>query len=138
MSSAVELHVFADASESAYAAVAYWRFVGDHGDIQPIFVAGKTNCAPIKLVSVPLLQLQSAVLAPRLRASIVESHDKSPKRIVMWSDSKTGLSWIKSDHRRYKPYVAHRVNEILDGSDVNDWRWLPSAFNPADFGTRVR
>lgn len=56
----------------------------------------------------------------------------------MWSDSKTTISWIKSDHRRYKPFVAHRVNEILEGSELSDWRWLSSEMNPADFGTRIR
>ncbi|XP_017477493.1 PREDICTED: uncharacterized protein LOC108367397 [Rhagoletis zephyria] len=134
----VELHVFADASEAAYATVAYWRLVDDHGNIRLGFIAGKTKCAPIKLVSVPRLELQSAVLATRLKNSIIASHDKIPSRVTMWSDSKTVLSWLKSDHRRYKPYVAHRVNEILDGSEINEWRWVPSALNPADFGTRPR
>ncbi|XP_036330280.1 uncharacterized protein LOC118742367 [Rhagoletis pomonella] len=134
----VELHVFSDASESAYAAVAYWRLQDECSNTRTCFIAGKTKCAPIKLVSVPRLELQSAVLAARLRQNVVNSHDKVPVKVVMWSDSKTVLAWIKSDHRRYKPYVAHRVNEILENSELDEWRWLPSALNPADFGTRPR
>ncbi|XP_036320990.1 uncharacterized protein LOC118735377 [Rhagoletis pomonella] len=91
----VELHIFADASEVAYAAVAYWRTLAGAGIIKPIFIAGKTKCAPLKLTSIPRLELQAAVLATRLRQSILHCHDKIPKRVVMWSDSKTGKStWI--------------------------------------------
>ncbi|XP_036334502.1 uncharacterized protein LOC118745072 [Rhagoletis pomonella] len=134
----VEHNVFADASDAAYAAVAYWRIDGLAGATKLAFVMGKAKCAPLKLTTVPRLELQSAVLAVRLRAAILQNHDMVPIKTVMWSDSKTTLAWIKSDHRRYKPYVAHRVNEILENSEECEWRWLPSACNPADFGTRVR
>ncbi|XP_017468539.1 PREDICTED: uncharacterized protein LOC108360659 [Rhagoletis zephyria] len=134
----VELHVFADASEVAYAAVAYWRFPEGTRTPNPIFISGKAKCAPLKLTSIPRLELQAAVLATRLRKSILQCHGKIPKRVVMWSDSKTVLAWVKSDYWRYKPYVAHRVNEILEASDVNEWRWVPSALNPADWGTRPK
>lgn len=134
----VELHVFADASEIAYAAVGYWRIPEQAGKVHLAFVAGKAKCAPLKLTSVPRLELQSAVLATRLRQTILSRHNITPTRVVMWSDSRTVLSWIASDHRRYKPYVAHRVNEILESTDVTEWRWVPSTFNPADFGTRLK
>ncbi|XP_067637293.1 uncharacterized protein [Eurosta solidaginis] len=138
ISTPVELHVFADASEVAFAAVAYWRVMETSGTVKLAFITGKTKCAPLKLTSIPRLELQSAVLATRLRKFIEQSHEIEPSRVVMWSDSKTTISWIKSDHRRYKPYVAHRVNEILDGCEPAEWRWLPSGLNPADFGTRIR
>ncbi|XP_017484227.1 PREDICTED: uncharacterized protein LOC108372923 [Rhagoletis zephyria] len=133
----VELHVFADASEMAFAAVAYWR-ISNGRDVNVAMVAGKTECAPLKLTTIPRLELQAAVLASRLRKMLLSSHDTKPSRVVMWTDSKTVQAWIASDHRRYKPYVAHRVDEILDVTNQLEWRWTPGALNPADFGTRLQ
>ncbi|XP_036341135.1 uncharacterized protein LOC118750530 [Rhagoletis pomonella] len=133
----VELHVFADASEMAFAAVAYWR-ISNGRDVNVAMVAGKTKCAPLKLTTIPRLELQAAVLTSRLRKMLLSSHDTKPSRVVMWTDSKTVQAWIASDHRRYKPYVAHRVDEILDVTNQLEWRWTPGALNPADFGTRLQ
>ncbi|XP_050339682.1 uncharacterized protein LOC126766009 [Bactrocera neohumeralis] len=63
-------------------------------------------------------------------------HSVAIKKRLMWSDSKTVLSWIGSGTRRYKPFVAHRVAEILAATDANDWRWIPSEKNVADEATR--
>ncbi|XP_017487262.1 PREDICTED: uncharacterized protein LOC108375628 [Rhagoletis zephyria] len=76
MSIPVELHVFADASELAYAAVAYWRIVDTKGVVELSFIAGKTKCAPMKLTSIPRLELQSAVLA-----FLLESQSKWPEQV---------------------------------------------------------
>ncbi|XP_058817860.1 uncharacterized protein LOC131681166 [Topomyia yanbarensis] len=92
-----ELHIFVDASEQAFAAVAYFRML-DRG------------------------LLLAAVLGARLRKSIEEGHSFKIKRTYFWTDSTTVRSWIKSDLRRYRSYVPFRVNEILSLSKVDEWR----------------
>lgn len=69
----LQLHVFADASEVAFAAVAYWRITSSHG-VHLAFVAGKSRCAPVQLLTVPRLELQAAVLATRLLQEIRACH----------------------------------------------------------------
>lgn len=54
----------------------------------------------------------------------------------MWTDSKTVILWINSEARNYKPYVMHRIAEILENSEGAQWRWVPTSLNPADAGTR--
>jgi len=63
----VLLHVFCDASEIAYGAVAYFRTV-TRGCINASFVISKTRLAPIKGLTVPRLELQAAVMASRLKS----------------------------------------------------------------------
>lgn len=101
------------------------------------FIIGKTRCAPLKPLSIPRLELQAAVLASRLAKTVRECHDIHISRTVMWSDSQTVLHWIRSEKRRYKPYVAHRIAEIVDNVGSTPWQWIPTKLNVADDATRV-
>lgn len=133
----VELHMFADASEQAYAAVGYWR-IGCGDQLELSFVMGKTKCAPVKTLSIPHLELQAAVMAVRMLQMIRECHAVEIKRIVLWTDSRTVTQWLRSTTRRYKPYVAHRVAEVLEHTESSWWRWLPTDQNAADDATCVK
>ncbi|XP_055633596.1 uncharacterized protein LOC129773944 [Toxorhynchites rutilus septentrionalis] len=131
----LELHVFVDASEAAYACVAYFRMV-DHGQVRCSLVAAKTKVAPLKPMSVPRLELQAAVIGARLMKSIQQSHTLPIYRRVIWSDSRTVLSWVRSDQRKYRQFVAFRVSEILDETSLDEWRWVPTRLNVADEATK--
>ncbi|XP_075167990.1 uncharacterized protein LOC142241581 [Haematobia irritans] len=135
MPSEITLHIFVDASEYAFAAVAYWRYKLN-GETHLSFITSKTKCAPLKTVSIPRLELQAAVLGTRLLQIILSGHRFSPKSFTLWSDSKTVIKWIGSQHRRYKPYVAHRVSEILSSTDITHWKWVSTEENVADEATR--
>jgi len=66
-----ELYVFADASENAYAAAVYLRGLGPSGEWQSSLVA-KTKVVPLKLKSIPRLELCGALLAARLLQSVAD------------------------------------------------------------------
>ncbi|XP_065195355.1 uncharacterized protein LOC135826682 [Sycon ciliatum] len=134
----VQLHVFGDASESAFAAAAYLRVTFADGSAQVAFVLGKTRVAPLKPLSIPRLELQAAVMASRMTKTIKSEHDISIDSVTLWTDSVTALRWIQADARRFKPFVAHRVGEITEVTDVSQWRWVPTDENPADAATRPR
>ncbi|XP_055621992.1 uncharacterized protein LOC129765605 [Toxorhynchites rutilus septentrionalis] len=131
----MELHVFVDASEEAYSSAAYFRIV-ERGEVRCVLVSSKTKVAPVKSISVPRLELQAAIIGVRLAKMITDSHTLEIKRRTFWTDSSTVLSWICSDHRRYKQYVAVRVGEILSESTMAEWRWVPSQMNVADEATK--
>ncbi|XP_055604887.1 uncharacterized protein LOC129753110 [Uranotaenia lowii] len=132
----LELHIFVDASEDAYAAVGFFRIPASSGVFSCSLVMAKTKVAPLKHCSIPRLELQGAVLGTRVRKFIVEGHSVDIQRVVFWTDSSTVLAWIRSDHRRYTQFVACRVGEILSSTNVSEWRWVPSKLNIADQATK--
>jgi hypothetical protein len=131
----IQLHVLADASELAFAAVAYLR-VANEESVEVSFVTSKTRIAPQKPLSVPRLELQAALLASRLATTLRHELSAPINNTTLWSDSQTVLGWLRSTHRRYSSFVSHRVGEILDNTKLDDWRWVPSKANVADDGTK--
>ncbi|XP_065356286.1 uncharacterized protein LOC135950683 [Calliphora vicina] len=132
----IQLHIFVDSSEEAFAAVAYWRFVAMDGTIEVSFICSKTKCAPLKKISIPRLELQAAVLGTRIKQNVINEHKIVPETTVLWSDSTTVLKWISSSHRNYKSYVAHRIAEILASTNIDNWKWVATRDNVADDATR--
>ncbi|XP_058816181.1 uncharacterized protein LOC131679468 [Topomyia yanbarensis] len=133
--SGIQLHMFVDASELAYACVAYLRIAQD-GTVRCVLVAAKAKVAPLKPLSIPRLELQAALIGCRLMETVCMSLDLPIKKRFMWTDSRTSLSWIRSDSRRYHPFVGFRVGEILNVSVVDEWRYVPSKLNVADDATK--
>lgn len=91
----IQLHMFGDASEKGYSAVAYIR-QDSRNKIEVSFVSGKAKVAPLKHMTVPRLELQAALLASRLAASILVDLSLKIHHVFYWIDSMVVLSWIKS------------------------------------------
>lgn len=131
----VQLHTFADASENGYAAVAYLR-ISDGNNVSVSLVGSKTRVAPLRITSIPRLELMAAVIASRFANQILNSMTITINKKIFWTDSKTVISWLKSDQRKYHQFVAFRVSEILDSTELNEWRWISSKLNVADEATK--
>ena len=131
----VQLHIFVDASQAAYAAVAYLR-LQTHSDTRCVLVGSKTRVAPQKMLSIPRLELQAAVLGIRLAKNMCDQHSIAITERFFWSDSRTVLCWLNSDHRRYRQFVAFRIGEILEDSSLKEWHWISTKMNVADEATK--
>ncbi|XP_070066932.1 uncharacterized protein [Drosophila virilis] len=81
------------------------------GQVHCSLVASKTRVAPLKPVSIPRMELMAAVLGLRLAKCFQKEMS-------------------------FQQFVALRIGEILEESDVDSWRWVPSAKNVADDGTK--
>ena len=133
-----ELHVFGDASAEAFAAVAYLRQPATEGDkrSQPAFIIGKARVAPMKLQSIPKLELQAALLASRLKRFVEDSVTIPFDKVGLWTDSTTVCQWIRSSASKHPIFVANRLSEILELTAVDQWKFVPGSINPADCSTR--
>ena len=118
-----ELHHFADASEIAYGAVSYVRFVDEERNaVHCSFLVGKSRLA----------HLSAAVVAVKLDRTLREQLEIKIDRSVFWSDSTAVLQYIKNEDKRFRKFVANRLAVILDGSKPSQWNFVESARNPAD------
>ncbi|XP_055543453.1 uncharacterized protein LOC129729000 [Wyeomyia smithii] len=127
----LQLHVFADASETAYECVAYFRAIMQ-GKVRCALVMNQSKVAPVKQISIPRLELVAAVLGAQLSQAVLENHNIVFGKIVYWIDPSEVLSWVRSDQQRYRRFVGFRIGEILTLTRLTYWRWIPTRFNAAD------
>ncbi|XP_043199019.1 uncharacterized protein LOC122368823, partial [Amphibalanus amphitrite] len=132
----VELHLFADASERAFAAAGYVRFTDAAGHHHSALIMSRSRLAPLKQLSIVRLELQAAVLAVRLAGIIRKEMSYAFSRTVFWTDSQVVLQFISNESRTFRTFVANRVAEIRESCEPSDWKHVPGKQNPADIASR--
>lgn len=124
----LSLHVFVDASVSAYGAVTYIS-----NGKQSSLVIAKSRVAPVKKLTMPRLELMSAVLGSRLTKHVEEAIEVS--QTYFWTDSQIVLHWLES-RKPIARFIQNRVKEIRQVTGDRKWRYCPTRENPADLVTR--
>ncbi|OXA48910.1 uncharacterized protein LOC110854898 [Folsomia candida] len=130
----IQLHVFCDASQTAYAAVIFLR-VSSEDDVKIHLLQAKSRVAPLKKTTIPRLELLGCTIAARLKNSVATSLNMRNVPTTFWSDSTTALSWIQRNNE-WGTFVGNRVREILKMSDAKQWKHVPGKLNPADLPSR--
>ena len=128
---------FCDASLKAYAGVVYLLLETRTG-FSVKFVAAKTRVSPLQKLTVPRLELLSALLLARLLTSIAQSLScelqlSSPQ---CFTDSTVALYWIKGTDKTWKSFVQNRVIEIRKLIPPDFWMHCSGKTNPADIPSR--
>ena len=131
-----ELHIFCDASEMAFGAVAYLRLVGSDGALSTAFVMSRSRLSPLKQLTIVRLELQGAVLGVRLADFVRKELDYPLSKVRYWTDSKVVLQFLNNESRRFHTFVANRVSEIQEMTRKEEWRYVPSDCNLADICSR--
>ena len=128
---------YCDASKSAYAATVYLQ-LKTVSCVLTEFVCSKTRVAPLKELTIPRLELLSALLLARL-ISTLQMALKPEVRLeepVCNTDSQVALHWISGEAREWKQFVQNRVIEIRKLVPHSRWRHCPGTQNPADIPSR--
>ncbi|GFW55680.1 uncharacterized protein TNCV_120641 [Trichonephila clavipes] len=108
----VQVHGFCDSSEKAYCAVIYIRSKDATQTVVSRLLTSKTRVSPVKPQSLPRLELCSALLLANLLQATLPTLTLPISETFAWSDSKITLAWLKSDPRRWQPFVANRVHKF--------------------------
>ena len=135
MYNCADLHVFAEASNKAYGAVAY---AVDSITNRSNLLISKARVAPCKegRLTIPKLDLTASLIGARLIRYLSNIHHF--KTIYLWSDSKVVISWITGDRELKDVYVANRVAEVktIITRHSIQVKYVPTKDNPADYLSR--
>ncbi|XP_046422348.1 uncharacterized protein LOC124180644 [Neodiprion fabricii] len=131
----IEIHGFADASQSALGAVIYARTYINTHEVRVSLVCAKTKVAPLKKVTIPRLELCAANLLVRLMCHVENTLNFENTPVYLWTDSTVALAWIKSHPSRWKKFVRNRVTEIQEFARAR-WYHISGFENPADLASR--
>lgn len=132
----VELHHYSDASTVGYGQVSYLRFEDTDGNFHSTLVMAKGRITPIRLVTVPRLELCAAVLSVKVARFLESELDYESMRHFFWTDSQIVLAYLRNVSKRFHVFVANRVQQILQFSKADQWGFVPSKDNPADHASR--
>ena len=130
--------MFRDSSQEVFSAVAFLRAqvtTSSGPQTELAFVLGKARVAPMKVMTVPKLELKAALLAARLKQDICRALTVHISKVFMRTDSTTVLQWLNSTSKQ-PIFVANSVCEILEHNSVDERNHIASSDNPADTGTR--
>ena len=127
-----QLHVFTDASQEAYGAVAYLRHEYQSGNTTVRFVMSRAKVTPLQSISVPRLELMAAIVGLQIAETVGQTIGLPKEKWTFWSDSLDVLHWVRGHSRQFKPFVSNRVAEIQMKTDPTQWRYTPTKENPAD------
>ena len=132
----VQLNTFADASRLGYGAVSYLCLVDVNNQLTVSFLVGESRVTPTKQVTIPRLELTAAVLAVKLSHQVEEELEISVDRIVFWTDSTVVLQYLNNESTRFQTFLAYRLAIIHDLSKPSQWKYVETAYNPADSASR--
>ena len=128
---------FCDASRTAYAAVIY-LLMKTQTRMYTQFLVAKTRVAPVRMLTIPRLELLSALLLSRLIITVSSALESTLPDLDMkcYTDSTVALYWTKGETKEWKPFVENCVNEICKRTPPDLWNHCSGTTNPADLPSR--
>ena len=131
-----QLIVCNDGSELAMCATAHIRWECEDGTVWCQLWCAKARVAPLKKLTIPKIELQSAVLGSRLAKPVIDNSIWEFSKVHRIVDLECTLATFKKDSVALPEFEQNRVQECLDSSSFDDWKHARSKNNIADLGTR--
>ena len=132
----ISLHHFSDASELGFGQCSYIRMVDEKDRVHYSLLLGKSRVVPKKFISILRLELNAPVLSVKMACLLKKELNLGEVEEWFWTDSKVVLGYIKNDVRRFKTFVANRIQQIRENTEVQQQQYVPTRENPADDASR--
>ena len=130
------LHHFSDASDIGYGYTSYLRMVNEDGKVHCCLLIGKSRVTPLKVVSVPRLELTAAVLSVKIYQQLKQElnieEGISEVEEFFGTDSQVALNYVSNELEKFKISVANLVQMIRNNANLSQWNYVRSADNPGD------
>uniref|UniRef100_A0A8D9DY12 Integrase catalytic domain-containing protein n=1 Tax=Cacopsylla melanoneura TaxID=428564 RepID=A0A8D9DY12_9HEMI len=125
---------FADASQLGYACQIYGRVTFPDGNVVVNLICAKSRVAPLKVESIPRLELCGVLLLANLMKLILASFSLRYKidSYFCFTDSTVVLCWVHGSPHLWNVFVANRVSKIQQDLDCNNIYHINGTENPAD------
>ena len=116
----------------------YLRVTYKNGQVSTQIIAAKTRVSPVKVLTIPRLELMSSLLLARLLHSVYSALTRRfpISKVLCLTDSAITLAWIQNEKKQYKQFVQNRVREVRELTKTDMWYHLPRKENIADLPSR--
>ena len=132
------LVIFSDGSEVAYGAGAYARWNTTDNSYESRLIISKNRLSPVKKMSIDRVELCGAVLNKRLKTFIEKESRYKFTKFYHIVDSQIVYGMVQKESYGFNTFAATRIGEIQQGTNKDDWYWVESKNNIADWITRGR
>lgn len=78
------------------------------------------------------MELTAVVLAVRMNGVLKAELQLNLENSVFWTDSTSTLKYIQNKNKKFKTFVANRVNTNREMTNIKQWRHINTKQNPAD------
>ena len=137
------LVIFTDGAALAFGAVAYIRWRLASGQFWTRIIMAKGKIAPKKILSIPRMELNGALLGNRLTDFLCKETNFKFEKVYHLVDSSTVLGYVNKECGVFHPYEGIRIAEVQSSNTFVDgklegWAWVSGDLNPADWCTKPR
>jgi len=122
--------------QTAFGCCFYLRCIDSLGNISIKLLLSRARIALLKTRTLPRLELCAAHTLALTLNQIKTSFSLQITKSFLWTDSQITLHWIKSESSTLTTFIGNRVAEIQEYTNSQDWRFVPTASNPADLTSR--
>ena len=91
---------------------------------------------PLRVVTIPRLELQVPMVSVKVSNLLHQELEYVDVSEYFWTHSNVVLGYIGNDAKRFHVYVANRIQMIKEATEPNQWHYVATEKNPADYASR--
>ena len=108
----------------------------ESGKVHCSLVIGKARVAPLKYITTPRMEFVAATLSVKIYVMLQKEFQLPITKEICWTDSEAVLGYIRNQSRKFKVFVANRVQIIHENCCDSQWFSVNTKANPVGYCSR--